>query len=110
MITRKDLEANYKVIRRVCEMYRKELTMYQAAIIDECPWLDVDVNDYIKFMNALPLDIFVGNLLIDLLKPDGIDTYKELMTNKITFKEFIERAIQLSIINIDKFYELMEQF
>ena len=106
-MNRKDLEANYNVIRQVCEKYRKEITSYQAAIIDKYPWLDVDVNDYIKFMNALPLDVFVGNLLVDLLKSSCIETYKELITDKITFKEFIGKS---GIVSIDEIYELMGRF
>lgn len=76
MTTIKDLKANYEVIRQVCEKYRKELTSYQGAIIDKYLGLDVDVNDYIKFMNTLPLDVFIGNLLVDLLISSNIERYK----------------------------------
>lgn len=105
MTTIKDLKANYEVIRQVCEKYRKELTSYQGVIIDKYSKLDVDVNDYIKFMNTLPLDVFIGNLLVDLLNSGNMESYKELMTDKITFKEFIEES---GIVIIDEIYELME--
>lgn len=105
MTTVKDLKANYEVIRQVCEKYRKELTSYQGVIIDKYSGLDVDVNEYIKFMNTLPLDVFVGNLLVDLLNFDNMEIYKELMADKITFKEFIEES---GMVIIDEIYELME--
>lgn len=107
MTTIKDLKANYEVIRQVCEKYRKELTSYQGVIIDKYSELDVDVNDYIKFMNTLPLDVFIGNLLVDLLNSGNMESYKELMTDKITFKEFIEES---GMVIIDEIYELMERF
>ena len=107
MTTIKDLKANYEVIRQVCEKYRKELTSYQGVIVDKSPWLDVDVNDYIEFMNTLPLDVFIGNLLVSLLDSSDIERYKELITDKITFKEFIEKC---SMVSIDEIYELMERF
>ena len=107
MTTIKDLKANYEVIRQVCEKYRKELTSYQGVIIDKYSELDVDVNDYIKFMNTLPLDVFIGNLLVDLLNSGNMESYKELMTDKITFKEFIEES---GMVIIDEIYELMEWF
>jgi hypothetical protein len=107
MTTIKDLKSNYEVIRQVCEKYRKELTSYQGVIIDKYLGLDVDVNDYIKFMNTLPLDVFIGNLLVDLLISSNIERYKELMTDKITFKEFVEKS---GIVTIDEIYELMERF
>lgn len=105
MTTIKDLKANYEVIRQVCEKYRKELTSYQGVIIDKYSELDVDVNDYIKFMNTLPLDVFIGNLLVDLLNSGNMESYKELMNDKITFKEFIEES---GMVIIDEIYELME--
>ena len=74
-------------------------------IIDKYSELDVDVNDYIKFMNTLPLDVFIGNLLVDLLNSGNMESYKELMTDKITFKEFIEES---GMVIIDEIYELME--
>lgn len=85
MTTIKDLKANYEVIRQVCEKYRKELTSYQGVIIDKYLGLDVDVNDYIKFMNTLHLDVFIGNQLVDLLIPASIDIFKKLLTNELTF-------------------------
>lgn len=108
MTNRTDLEANYEVISQACKLYRKEITIYQAAIIDEYPWLDVDVNDYIEFMNTLSLDIFIGNMLYGLLVPEGIDTYKKLLTNELTFEEFIEK--DGGACDINKFHELMERF
>ena len=107
MTTIKDLKANYEVIRQVCEKYRKELTIYQGVIIDKYLGVDIDVNDYIKFMNTLPLDVFIGNLLVDLLNSSNIEIYKELMTDKITFKEFVEGS---GIVIIDEIYELMVRF
>ncbi len=104
MLSRNDLEANYEVISQACKRYRKELTIYQAAIIDE---IDVDANDYIEFMNALSLDIFIGNMLCGLLNPVSMDIYKQLLTNELTFEEFVEQS---DIININKFNELMERF
>lgn len=108
MTTIKDLKANYEVIRQVCEKYRKELTSYQGVIIDKYLGLDVDVNDYIKFMNTLPLDVFIGNQLVDLLIPASIDIFKKLLTNELTFEEFAEK--DGGICDINKFHELMERF
>ena len=108
MTTIKDLKANYEVIRQVCERYRKELTIYQAAIIDECPLIDVDANDYIEFINALSLDIFIGNMLCGLLDSASMDIYKQLLSNELTFEEFVEKKVD--ICDINKFHELMERF
>ena len=108
MFNRKDLEANYEVISQVCKRYRKELTIYQAAIIDKFPCLDVDVNGYIEFMNTLSLDIFIGNMLCGLLNPVSMDIYKQLLTNELTFEEFVEKMVD--ICDVNKFHELMERF
>ena len=108
MLSRNDLEANYEVISQACKRYRKELTIYQAAIIDKYSWIDVDVNNFIEFMNALSLDIFIGNMLCGLLDPVSIDIYKQLLTNKLTFEEFVEKKVDSCDIN--KFHELMERF
>ena len=106
MLNRNDFEANYEVISQTCKRYRKELTIYQAAIIDDYPWLEVDVNVFIEFMNTLSLDIFIGNMLCGLLIPASIDIYKKLLTNELTFEEFVEK--DGGICDINKFHELME--
>lgn len=108
MLNRNDFEANYEVISQTCKRYRKELTIYQAAIIDDYPWLEVDVNVFIEFMNTLSLDIFIGNMLCGLLIPASIDIYKKLLTNELTFEEFVEK--DGGICDINKFHELMERF
>ncbi len=108
MTNRTDLEANYEVISQACKLYRKELTIYQAAIIDRYLWLDVDINDYIEFMNTLSLDTFIGNILCDLLVPANIDIYKKLLTNELTFEEFVKKMV--GVCDINKFHELMERF
>ena len=108
MMNRTYLEANYEVISQACKLYRKELTICQAAIIDEHPWLDIDANDYIKFMNTLSLDVFIGDMLWSLLRPASIDICKKLLTNELTFEEFVEK--DGGICDINKFHELMERF
>lgn len=108
MLNRNDFEANYEVISQTCKRYRKELTIYQAAIIDDYPWLEVDVNVFIEFMNTLSLDIFIGNMLCGLLIPASIDIYKKLLTNELTFEEFVEK--DGGICDINKFHELMGRF
>lgn len=111
MLNRKDLEANYEVISQVCKRYRKELTIYQGAIIDKHSYLGVDVNGYIEFMNTLSLDIFIGNMLSDLLNPVSIDVYKQLLTNELTFEEFVKKMADVYYVcDINKFHELMERF
>jgi hypothetical protein len=107
MTNRTDLEANYEVISQACKLYRKELTIYQAVIID-IHGLDIDINDYIEFMNTLSLDTFIGNMLCDLLVHASIDIYKKLLTNELTFEEFVEK--DGGICDINKFHELMERF
>lgn len=104
-MNRKDLEANYKVISQVCKMYRKELTIHQAVfIMDNIPEY-VGINDYIEFMNTLSLDAFIGNMLYEMLNSESMDILKQLLTNELTFEEFVEKYG-----DTNKFYELIEQF
>ena len=73
-----NLEKNYEVIKEVCTRYRKEMTIYGGVIGDK--YYDVfDSEEYIKFMNQLPLDVFIGNYLTALYNEETINLYLRLL-------------------------------
>lgn len=73
-----NLEKNYEIIREVCTRYRKELTVFSAVMGSK--WVSViDLEEYINFMNQLPLNVFIGNQLGALYNNETINLYLRLL-------------------------------
>ena len=73
-----NLEKNYEIIREVCTKYRKELTVFSAVNGSKYTSV-VDLEEYINFMNQLPLDVFIGNYLCALYNEETINLYLRLL-------------------------------
>ena len=73
-----NLEKNYEIIREVCTKYRKEFTVFSAVNGSKYTSV-VDLEEYINFMNQLPLDVFIGNYLGALYNEESINLYLRLL-------------------------------
>lgn len=85
MFTYENMKSNYEIIKEICEKYRKELTVY-GGVLGEHAEL-VDCSEYIKFMNELSFEVFVGNFMTGLLNEDVISIYRDILDGEQTFEE-----------------------
>lgn len=83
----KELERNYKIIKKFAIRYRKELTVHQGAIGELCG--EISCSDYVKFMNNLSDGEFVGNMLCSLLAPHNIKMFEQILDGKKDFDIFV---------------------
>lgn len=86
-----DIKRNYEIIREVCTTYRKELTIFSAVIGEY--YAGFDKEEYINFMNDLPLETFIGNFLNALYNNDTIKLYMRLLE----IHDFISWIKEISI-------------
>lgn len=92
-----NIERNHTVIKMVCTIYRKELTIYSSVIGKY--YRGIDIEEYINFINDLSLDEFVGNYLIALYDDYTIKLYIRLLE----IHDFVRWVEELSIgSNIEK--------
>lgn len=99
----KELERNYKIIKKFAIRYRKELTVYQGAFAESCG--SISCSDYVKFMNNLSDDEFAGSMMLDiLLAPNDIE---QILDGKNDFDSLVteylpEDARIIYNVNISK--------
>ena len=85
MFTYENMKSNYETIKEICAKYRKELTVY-GGVLGEHGGL-VDCSEYIKFMNELSFEEFVGNFMTGLLNDDVISIYRDVLDGVNTFEK-----------------------
>ena len=85
MFTYENMKSNYEIIKEICEKYRKELTVY-GGVLGEHAGL-IDCSEYVKFMNELSFEEFVGNFMTGLLNEDVISIYRDILDGVNTFEE-----------------------
>lgn len=87
MFTYENMKSNYETIKEICEKYRKELTVY-GGVLGESTGL-IDCSEYVKFMNELSFEEFVGNFMSGLLNEDVISIYRDILDGNSTFEEIV---------------------
>lgn len=87
MFTYENMKSNYETIKEICEKYRKELTVY-GGVLGESIGL-IDCSEYVKFMNELSFEEFVGNFMSGLLNEDVISIYRDVLDGNSTFEEIV---------------------
>lgn len=87
----KEMKRNYKIIKEFAIRYRKELTVLQGVICEFNGM--VSCSDYVKIMNKLSSDEFVGNLLTSLLHSDVTEIYKQILDGKASFDIIINQTL-----------------
>ena len=105
MFTYENMKSNYETIKEFCHSYRVELTVYAGIIVEQlggCTY-----SDYVKFMNELSDEEFVGNYLNGLLADTPVDDYRPILDGKMTFDEYVENCVGEDIVNI--YYEKMKE-
>lgn len=85
MFTYENMKSNYETIKEICAKYRKELTVYGGVLGEHGGF--VDCSEYIKFMNELSFEEFVGNFMTGLLNEDVISIYRDVLDGVNTFEE-----------------------
>ena len=93
------LNKRYEVIGKFCEEYKNELTVMSGILAENYGLCNYD--EYIKFVNSLTDEVFIGNYLTALMNDVCIDYYSQILDGKMTFVEFVERStFSKSIANI----------
>lgn len=87
----KELEKNYKIIKKFAIKYRKELTVMQGVVCEFNGM--ISYSDYVKLMNKLSSDEIVGNLLTSLLFSDVTEIYKQILDGKANFDIIINQTL-----------------
>ena len=77
MFTYEDMKSNYETIKEFCHLYRTELTVFAGVLCEQLGGLTY--SDYVKFMNELSDEEFVGNYLNGLLSDIPVDDYRLLV-------------------------------
>lgn len=85
MFTYEDIKSNYETIKEMCKKYRKELTVYGGVLGEHTGLLDC--SEYVKFMNELSFEEFVGNFLTGLLNEDVISIYRDVLDGETAFED-----------------------
>ena len=105
MLTYEGMKSNYEIIKGLCRSYRTELTVY-AGILGEqfgcCTY-----SDYVKFMNELSDEEFVGSYLNGLLTDVPVNDFRPILDEEKTFGEYIEQYCDEDIVNA--YYEKMKE-
>lgn len=91
MYTYEAFKSNYKVIKDFCAKYRNELTDMQAKVMITLGMSTY--SDFIKFMNELTFDEFVGNQLMAVTNNESIEMYQKILDGEMEFEELAELCI-----------------
>lgn len=102
-MSNRTIKENYETIRKLCERYRGELTVF-SGVIGEYTGM-CDYYEYVEFMNQLPFDVFVGNFLNCLLIDEHCESYEQILNGE---KTFIEEIVGDTIYG-DKIVELFKE-
>ena len=100
------MKSNYETIKEFCIKYRNELTISGGVFAEVRNMITCE--DYVKFMNGLSDETFVGNFLNGLLNGYCIDAYRDVLKGKVTIDEFIEDVYNKEIF--DAYRKKMELF
>ncbi len=106
LIDCKELNRRLAIIKKVCETYRKELTVSSAMIMEML--LGYSKEDYIEFMNGLSLDEFQGTYLTALYVDESINTYEKALETG-SFDTIVECA-PAGVISIEEFHEELAKY
>ena len=108
MLTYEGMKSNYEIIKGLCRSYRTELTVYAGILAEQ--FEGCTYSDYVKFMNELSDEEFVGNYLNGLLTDTPVDDYRPILDGKMTFGEYVENCVGEDIVNVyhEKMKELEE--
>ena len=96
MYTYKDMKQNYEIIKDFCIFYRKELTVYAGVLLEQyggCAY-----SDYVKFVNELSEEEFLGNYLSGLLTDEPVNEFKQIVNGEQTFVEYIGKMVNDDIV------------
>lgn len=88
MITYEEMRSNYEIIKEMCKKYRKEMTVFGGTLLEQNEISTC--SEYVKFMNELTFDEFVGNFFVTLLDESGTDIYKSILDGETMFDDFVE--------------------
>ena len=105
MFTYEDIKTNYETIKEFCKAYRAELTVYAGVFCEEfggCTY-----SDYVKFMNELSDEEFVGNYLNGLLTDTPVTDFRPILDGEITFGEYVKKYVDENVVNT--YYEKMKE-
>ena len=89
MLTYNEMKSNHEVIKSFCCQNRLALTIAGGIMAENMRAASRD--EYIRFMNELTIDEFVGNYLTALLQSVCIDAYRKVNDAEIGFYDFIEQ-------------------
>ena len=103
MFTYEDIKTNYETIKEFCHSYRTELTVFAGVLCEKLG--GVTYSDYVKFMNELSDEEFVGNYLTGLLTDAPVEDFRPILNGEKTFGEYVEDYVGEDIVNA--YYEKM---
>lgn len=108
MYSETEINERFEIIKEYCEKFRKELTIFGAVLAEKnraC-----SAHDYIKFMNALSSEVFLGNYLTGLFDVVSIPIMNDILENGFEYlldSYFLD--ITCDVPEKKRFYELMNE-
>lgn len=93
MMTVADLRHNHEVIKEFCTRYRAELTAFGGFYGEYVDSNIIDHEEYIKFMNSMSIDTFVGNYYFGLTNEGMIESYQKVLNGEVDIYEYFEAVL-----------------
>lgn len=85
-----EMKSRHEVIKAFCAQHRYGLTVVGGVLAERNCLANRE--DYMKFLDDLTIDEFVGNYLTALLAPFAVDIYKRVLDSEMSFYDFVEQT------------------
>ena len=95
MMNYAEMKSNYEVIKTFCAQNRYGLTV-TAGVLAESNYF-ADRHEFMRFMDDLTMDEFVGNYLTALLNNAAIEFYRQVNNDELGFLDFVEMTVGKSV-------------
>lgn len=89
----KELNERFAIISEITKKYRDELTDFQGDLVERTN--QCKKKDYVKFMNSLSEDVFIGNLMSTILIGVGYDDFKKILDGEMSMEHYLNLSKEL---------------
>ena len=81
------MHMDYMLIKQFCELYHTELTVLSSMLAEHREL--ANYSDYIKFLEDLSIEEFVGSYLVNLFVDVGLEMYDKVLKGDLKFDDFV---------------------
>ena len=104
MLTYNEMKSNHEIIKSFCCQHRYGLTVVGGIMAEKMRLASRD--GYIRFLNELSIDEFIGNYLTALFQGACIDAYRKVNNAEMGFRDFVEQYMGEQVRKeLDKYME-----